>query len=143
MSGTHIGIDRRAQHDERVRSQTGDGVAEPSALGRRFLVERILCPIDFSETSRAAVRYAVALAKWYGAEIRALHAVDVALTAGSAELSWDYIRAARAEASVELRNRLRESSSRPRPLVFRPESTFKRDSRSDKTWTTQRPRGPT
>jgi nucleotide-binding universal stress UspA family protein len=105
MAGTNIGIGGRAPDDERLRSPTG-GVAERAS--RRFLIERILCPVDFSETSRAAVRYAIALAKCYGAEIRALHVVDVALAAGSAEVSWGYIRTARAEMRLELGNELRE-----------------------------------
>jgi nucleotide-binding universal stress UspA family protein len=50
------------------------------------VVERILCPIDFSEASEAALRYAIALATWFRAEIRVLHVVDVAVPAGSAEL---------------------------------------------------------
>ena len=35
--------------------------------------KRILCPIDFSESSRLALDHAVALARWYRAELRALH----------------------------------------------------------------------
>jgi nucleotide-binding universal stress UspA family protein len=33
---------------------------------------RILCPVDLSEFSHRAVRHAVALARWYGAEVTAL-----------------------------------------------------------------------
>lgn len=36
-------------------------------------VTRILCPIDFSETSRRAVACAVALARWYEAQLTVLH----------------------------------------------------------------------
>lgn len=36
-------------------------------------VSRILCPVDFSEGSRRALEYAVALARWYGARVTALH----------------------------------------------------------------------
>ncbi len=35
--------------------------------------KRILCPIDFSESSRLALDRAVALARWYRAELRVLH----------------------------------------------------------------------
>ncbi len=35
--------------------------------------ERILCPIDFSEPSQRALSYAVALARWYGARLEAVH----------------------------------------------------------------------
>jgi nucleotide-binding universal stress UspA family protein len=37
-------------------------------------IRRILCPIDFSETSRHAWDHAVAIAGWYGSRITALHA---------------------------------------------------------------------
>jgi len=36
-------------------------------------IRRILCPIDFSDASTHAVEQAVALARWYGARITALH----------------------------------------------------------------------
>jgi len=36
-------------------------------------IERILCPVDFSEGSRHAIDHAVALAHWYGAAVTALH----------------------------------------------------------------------
>jgi nucleotide-binding universal stress UspA family protein len=39
-----------------------------------FLPQRILCPIDFSETSAAALRIAGSLARIFGAEVRVLHA---------------------------------------------------------------------
>jgi len=40
----------------------------------RFSPERILCPIDFSEHSAAALRMAGSLARTFGAEVRVLHA---------------------------------------------------------------------
>ena len=40
------------------------------------MLERILCPVDFSETSQHAIDHALALATWYGAQITALHAYD-------------------------------------------------------------------
>jgi nucleotide-binding universal stress UspA family protein len=36
-------------------------------------INRILCPIDFSEFSRHALDYAVAMARWYGSRVTALH----------------------------------------------------------------------
>jgi nucleotide-binding universal stress UspA family protein len=36
-------------------------------------IERILCPIDFSDTSRRAIGCAVALAGWYEAQLSVLH----------------------------------------------------------------------
>jgi nucleotide-binding universal stress UspA family protein len=36
-------------------------------------MRRILCPIDFSETSRHALAHAVEVAAWYGSTITALH----------------------------------------------------------------------
>lgn len=42
-------------------------------------ITRILCPIDFSGHSRVALDYATALARWYDAEVTALHAYAVAM----------------------------------------------------------------
>jgi nucleotide-binding universal stress UspA family protein len=36
-------------------------------------IERILCPVDFSEGSRHAVDLALAIARWYNATVTALH----------------------------------------------------------------------
>jgi nucleotide-binding universal stress UspA family protein len=36
-------------------------------------INRILCPIDFSEYSDHALRYAMKMAAWYGAELHVLH----------------------------------------------------------------------
>jgi nucleotide-binding universal stress UspA family protein len=38
-----------------------------------FQIDRILCPVDFSDCSRRALQYAVAMGKWYGARVTALH----------------------------------------------------------------------
>lgn len=38
-----------------------------------IIIRRILCPIDFSDTSRHALAHAVAIAKWYESPITALH----------------------------------------------------------------------
>ena len=42
-------------------------------------IRSILCPIDFSETSRHALEHALAIARWYDSEIVALHVVDLPL----------------------------------------------------------------
>ena len=39
-------------------------------------IRRILCPIDFSDTSRHALEHAVAIAKWYESRITALHVIQ-------------------------------------------------------------------
>jgi nucleotide-binding universal stress UspA family protein len=44
-------------------------------------ISRILCPTDFSELSRSALQHAVALARWYEAEITLLYVAPVAITA--------------------------------------------------------------
>lgn len=40
-------------------------------------IRRILCPIDFSESSERAVHHAVGLARWYRADIDALHVLPI------------------------------------------------------------------
>ena len=42
-------------------------------------IERILCPIDFSEHSRHALDYAGAVAGWYGAAITVMHVHTVSV----------------------------------------------------------------
>jgi nucleotide-binding universal stress UspA family protein len=36
-------------------------------------IRRILCPIDFSDSSRRALDHAIAIARWYGASLTVLH----------------------------------------------------------------------
>jgi nucleotide-binding universal stress UspA family protein len=43
-------------------------------------IHRILCPVDFSETSRGALEHAAALARWYDARLTALHVVPLVPT---------------------------------------------------------------
>jgi nucleotide-binding universal stress UspA family protein len=40
-------------------------------------VRRVLCPIDFSDSSRHAVDHAVAIARWYESTITAMHVFSV------------------------------------------------------------------
>ena len=42
-------------------------------------IRRILCPIDFSDTSRHALTHAVAIAKWYESHVTVLHVIHFAL----------------------------------------------------------------
>lgn len=41
-------------------------------------IARVLCPIDFSECSEHALRHAAAVARWYGAQLQALHVFALA-----------------------------------------------------------------
>ncbi len=41
-------------------------------------IERILCPVDFSDFSRRALQFALAMAQWYRAEVQALYAHTIA-----------------------------------------------------------------
>lgn len=45
-------------------------------------IKRILCPIDFSEPSKGAVKHAVASAKWHGAQITLVHVYSALLPWG-------------------------------------------------------------
>jgi hypothetical protein len=42
--------------------------------------KKILCPIDFSETSIKVLQWSECLAKQIGSSITALHAIDIPLT---------------------------------------------------------------
>ena len=39
-------------------------------------IDRILCPVDFSEASQHAIAYALAIGRWSGAAVSALHVCD-------------------------------------------------------------------
>ena len=43
------------------------------AATSRISVERILCPIDFSDISRHALAHAAAIAKWYEARLTMMY----------------------------------------------------------------------
>ena len=45
-------------------------------VSSNFELRRVLVPVDFSEPSRKALRYALSLAKPFNAEIRLLHVVE-------------------------------------------------------------------
>ena len=47
----------------------------------KVLVKRVLCPLDFSDNSDHAMRYAAALAQMFGAELTLLHVVAPVMAA--------------------------------------------------------------
>ncbi len=51
-------------------------------MSDRLPIRRILCPTDFSAYSERSLRQAVALARWFGAEVDVLHVVHYVLPAG-------------------------------------------------------------
>jgi nucleotide-binding universal stress UspA family protein len=68
-------------------------------------IQRILCPVDFSEFSAHAVEQALALARWYGASVTLLHVAWIELPpatfgAGPGPLSLSPDALARIEAEV-------------------------------------------
>jgi nucleotide-binding universal stress UspA family protein len=75
----------------------------------RVSIERILCPIDFSEFSERALRRAVTLARWFEARVTALHliaptpwAMPAAAYAADVAVSLDLLPCRREEATKEL-----------------------------------------
>src|SRR3954454_421314 len=50
-------------------------------------LNRILCPVDFSDPSKRALRHALAVARWHQSELTVLHVEDVLLHAASVEAS--------------------------------------------------------
>jgi nucleotide-binding universal stress UspA family protein len=52
-------------------------------------LNRILCPVDFSDPSRRALRHALAIARWYESELTVLHVDDVLLHAASLGATGD------------------------------------------------------
>lgn len=49
-------------------------------------ITRVLCPVDFSDCSRRALDYAIAIGRWFGADIEVLHVVPEPFVAGRAEM---------------------------------------------------------
>jgi nucleotide-binding universal stress UspA family protein len=70
-------------------------------------IQHVLCPVDFSETSRHALEHAMAVAKWYDARVTVLHVVHPLLVLNPPVL---FVEASREPAltDVESRERLRE-----------------------------------
>jgi nucleotide-binding universal stress UspA family protein len=65
----------------------------------RLTIDRILCPVDFSDASEHAIEHAVAIARWSGAAVSALHvchpmfvSVPSFIAAGASSPDADMIR---------------------------------------------------
>ncbi len=83
-------IDRAARCHPRDRVLPGRQAVRYSAA--MVTVQKILCPVDFSETSRHAFDYALLFAQSIGAELILVHAVeDVPLFATYADPQMDAI----------------------------------------------------
>jgi nucleotide-binding universal stress UspA family protein len=54
-----------------------------------MMLHRILCPVDFSEPSKRALRYALAIARWHGSLLTVLHVQDPVLHAATFEAGGD------------------------------------------------------
>ncbi len=50
-----------------------------------MMPHKILCPVDFSEPSKRALRYALAIARWYDSELTVVHVEDALLHAAALE----------------------------------------------------------
>ena len=61
-------------------------------------IKRVLCPVDFSECSRRAFARAVALARWYQAQLTVLHVAANPLV-DLPPIVWEIRRASSAWAS--------------------------------------------
>lgn len=66
---------RETQQDAGLSSRTMDLPGEPPAGGLQ--VRNILCPVDFSEFSRVALRYATSLGHHFGARIFLHHTLQI------------------------------------------------------------------
>jgi nucleotide-binding universal stress UspA family protein len=71
-------------------------------------IQRVLCPVDFSETSRHALDHALAVAKWYEARVTVLHVIHPLLVLDPPVL---FVEASREPALTDvgsMRERLRK-----------------------------------
>lgn len=92
-------------------------------------VSRILVPIDFSPSSRAALEYALFLAAPFRAEVEALHVWEppgyvgpdalALLPVGTGQPGWDQTRA---DVQREVEQLLGRASDRPRAVAVRVEA---------------------
>lgn len=82
-------------------------------------ITRVLCPVDFSDCSRRALDYAIAIGRWFGADIEVLHVVPQPLVAGRAEMQirLDVLRTeAYADAVAEMKQFVESASSSGVPV---------------------------
>lgn len=63
-------------------------------------ITRVLCAIDFSDCSRRALDHAIAIGRWFGADIDVLHVTPEPLVSGRAEMQMR-LQALRTEAHAE------------------------------------------
>jgi nucleotide-binding universal stress UspA family protein len=59
-----------------VAKQSSAKSRRPAALSQSRRIKRILVPIDFSRPSLKAIPYALAVSRWFGADVHLLHVVD-------------------------------------------------------------------
>jgi universal stress protein A len=78
---------------------------------REFQIRKILVPLDFSERSTKALRYATAFARQFRAEILCLHVIDIPYGAGEAGFV--------AEMETFRKNMLKETRQRMNTLLAR------------------------
>jgi nucleotide-binding universal stress UspA family protein len=63
-----------------TRPATGGSREAPALMeGAMVEIRKILCPTDFSDASRHALEHAIVIAKWYDAQITALHVLHTPL----------------------------------------------------------------
>lgn len=88
------------------------------------MIHRILCPLDLSEFSKRAFEHGLVLARWYGAEVVALHVFTGFMPPGDESTYPAWLRRV-PEARKEIDRELREQVSSPLaegmdvPLVLR------------------------
>ncbi len=92
-----------------------------------FTLTRILVPTDFSETSGTALKYALPLAREFGAELHLLHVLD--LTAGqyfAAEVAMVPSPAVEAEAQARAETELATLLTREEIATYRAQLVIER-----------------
>ncbi len=88
------------------------------------MIQRILCPLDLSDFSRRAFEHGLVLARWYGAQVTALHVFAGFMPPGDESTYPAWLRRV-PEARQEIDRELREQVSSPLaegmdvPLVLR------------------------
>ena len=61
------------------RKQKQEKSAKPSIIANGVSIKKILVPIDFSEPSKNALKYAVSFAKYFGASLTLVYVVEPAI----------------------------------------------------------------
>lgn len=62
-----------SRHNRKEDSAAGQGAPQSSVLAPGWSVHRILVPIDYSDNSRLALRYAAPIARHFGARLTLIH----------------------------------------------------------------------